>query len=694
MRRQAPHNRIPPLVLCLSLLLTLLPSAALAVETFTTSDAGVALIMEYESFCAEPYLDNGNWYIGYGTLCEPEDYPEGVTEPEAERLLRDRLVEFEDAVNRLIMDYSIPVTQNQFDAMMSMTYNLGTQWINPDYRFCSYLIQGIWQYSEQEVVNAIGTWCHRGSDVLENLVDRRLREAFLFLYGSYDNDGPARYTYVHFSPNGGKIENPTVFYPVGMVYGTLPEPSLAGRTFMGWYTAGGMQLTGAEPAEGPVNVTARWNGGGGGADTAVDLSGWVNPYKDVKDSDWFFSYVRELSAKNILGGYPDGTFQADGKLRTGEALKLILTAANWPDPGNASSGHWAGSYLQLAENLGCVLPGEFTAAELDNPISRLTIARIACSAMGLLPRSGASPFADVDDGCALTLYEEGIFEGSVSSGRRNFSPDGDITRAEACAIVSRISSWEYTEKNDPALSGYIEFRNTTVPVLQDVAAAPYNRNLFVRDGSRMYYNDPAYTTALGIDVSRHQGDIDWQKVADAGIEFAFIRVGGRLAASGELYEDANFTQNITGAKAAGIKVGVYFYSTAVTPEEAVEEAEYVLERIAPYSLEYPVVFDWEILSKTSRNANVSQEVLTNAALAFCQRVEREWYGAMIYTGLENAYQRMNLSWLTDYPLWFAQYSSRNRPDMYYNYRIWQYTDSGTVPGIEGKVDMDLAFIPY
>ena len=86
--------------------------------------------------------------------------------------------------------------------------------------------------------------------------------------------------------------------------------------------------------------------------------------------------------------------------------------------------------------------------------------------------------------------------------------------------------------------------------------------------------------------------------------------------------------------------------------------------------------------------------IRDRALAFCQRVEQEGYRSLIYVGLESAYQRMNLSRLTDYDLWFAQYNSRNQPDMYYNYRIWQYTDSGTVPGIGGKVDMDLAFIPY
>jgi len=695
MRKRAPFKHILPLALCLGLILTLLPSAALAVETFTTSDEGAALIMEYEDFRAMPYSDNGKWYIGYGTLCEPEDFPGGVSEWEAEALLREKLVEFEDVVNTLLMDHGIAVSQAQFDAMMSMTYNLGTQWINEDYRFCSYLIEGIWQYSEQEVVNAIATWCHQGSTVREHLVDRRLREAFLFLYGDYDNDGAERYTYINFSPAGGKLENTTVFYPVGLPYGDLPVPEMAGRSFLGWYTNTGVPVTGAETALEPVYLTARWDGEGtGSAGNDVDLSQWVNPYKDVKDSDWFYAYVRELSAKNILGGYPDGTFQAAGTLKTGEALKLILTAARYPDPGNAPSGHWAGLYLELAENLGCVLPGEIT--DLESPISRLAIARITAAALGLEARAGASPFADVDDGSALALYEEGILNGAVSGGRRYYNPDNAINRAEMCAIVSRVSSWQYTARNDPAQSGYIEFRKETVPVLWDVPAAPYNRNLFVRDGSRMYYNDPAYTTAIGIDVSSHQKEIDWEKVAASGVEFVMIRVGYRgYGAEGTLNLDPYFQQNILGASQAGLKIGVYFFSQAITAIEAAEEAQFVLNALGGFPLTYPVVYDWETVSADgARTKGLDNTILTDCAITFCESVALAGYEPMIYYNLPVGYNHYQLDRLTAYDKWFAQYTSKNQPDMYYDYRIWQYTDSGSVPGIEGKVDMNLAFLPY
>ena len=118
--------------------------------------------------------------------------------------------------------------------MVSMTYTLGTQWMDPTTRFCSYLIQGIENYSEVEVVNAIATWCHSGNDPLDHLVERRLTEAYLFLYGEYENDGPDNYRYIHFDPNGGDVEHKTIFYPVDEVYGELPTPTgNGGRTFLG-----------------------------------------------------------------------------------------------------------------------------------------------------------------------------------------------------------------------------------------------------------------------------------------------------------------------------------------------------------------------------------------------------------------------------------------------------------------------------
>lgn len=688
-------KKILSLILCIAMVLTLLPAGAMAVETFTVSEAGVEFIKRFEGFRPEPYEDRGKWYVGYGVVCDPADYPVPLTEAEADLLLRQALVSKEKAVNDLLLGYQIEINQHQFDALLSMTYTLGSQWINPTYRLCSYLIRGIHNYDEAEVVNAIATWCHQGTTVVPHLADRRLQEAYLFLYGQYESNAADMYAYIHFKPNGGEVENQTVFFPVGRPYGQLPVPEWGGRSFLGWYLSDGTQLTGDELAISNLTVTAAWGGESGEApeeDDTPDMGSWVNPYSDVDEDDWYYTYVRELSTKGVVSGYPDGTFQAQKTLTAGEALKLILLAAGHGEQA-PTARHWASGYLTLAERLGCLTAGEIQ--NLDEPIRRGLIAKVTAVALGVGERQGASPFADADSGYLLAMYEEGILEGSIIAGKRYYYPDDNIIRSETCAIVSRISNWEYQKVNDPSQSGYIEYAGKIIPVKRQAKAAPYDKNLFVLDGSTMYYNDANYDTALGVDVSAYQGDIDWQKVAEAGIEFAFIRVGFRgYGAEGTLNPDQKFLQNLEGAKAAGVKVGVYFFSQAITVAEAEEEARFVLENLAGAALDYPVVFDWETISGArARTDGMKGDLLTDCAVAFCSVIERAGYTPMIYYGLHLGYEMYDLSRLTSYDVWYPQYGVK-KPGMYYDYRIWQYTDRGTVPGIDTKVDMNLAFIPY
>lgn len=686
-------KRVLSVFCCAVMLLTLLSGDVLAVQMYTTSEAGLAMIKEFEGYRQNTYSDGrGNWYIGYGTKCEQGDYPNGVTEEEATEILRQALLSKEDAVNDLLRKHMLEVTQYQFDAMVSMTYTLGTQWINPTYRFCAYLINGVENYTEAEVVNAIGTWCHQGSNVVEGLVERRLREAFLFLYGDYNNRAEEAYTYLHFDANGGEVENRTVFYPVGQPYGELPAAQQKGRSFLGWYIDDGVMLTGEELAVEKMTVTARWVGDAGTM-PEMDYSDWVNPYSDVREDDWFFNYVRELSAKGVVNGYEDGTFRQAEKLKTGEALKLILRAAGYAEQAPVDL-HWASGYLMQAMQLGCFAEGE--AVDLDAPISREKIAEITTKAMGLEPRLGASPFADADNGYLLTMYEEGILTGTIEGGQRFFYPSDFISRAEICAVVSRVSNWVYAEQNDPGKSGFVTYRNNNYPVLRNVPVSPYDKNLFVLNESTMtmYYNDSTYQTALGIDVSAHQKEIDWNRVASSGVEFVMIRLGFRgYGQEGTINLDKYFENNLAGAKAAGLKVGVYFFSQAITVTEAEEEAVFVLEHLKGTELDYPVVYDWEpITTDKARTDGLDIETLTDCAVAFCDAVSYAGYTPMIYYNLPVGYTRYDLSRLTSYDVWFAQYSGK--PTMYYNYRIWQYTDSGRIPGIETKVDMNIAFIPY
>ena len=684
-------RKLIPLLCCLVLLLPLLNGDALAVQTYNTSENGISLIIEYEEYHGFPYKDHsGVWRVGYGTKCRKGEYSDGVTEQQAYELLRQSLKDAEDAVNDLLVKHSVHVSQEQFDALVSMTHSLGTQWIDPEYRFCAYLINGVERYSETQIVNAIATWCHKGSVMVDELAQRRLREAYLFLYGQYENNASEEYTYIHYNTNGGTMDNTTVFYPIGDAYGELPGVKRSGKRFEGWYTSDGVRLTGKEIARGALHATARWSERGDEGE--IDYSKWVNPYSDVKNSDWYFSYVRELSAKGVVGGYPDGTFRPTDSLKTGEALKLILLAAGYEEQ-TAVDRHWASGYVVLAQQLGCFDTDE--AIDPEEPITRLRVAQIVVRALGLEINEGVSPFVDSSDPSLRTLFRQGIVEGDTVGGSRFYYPDSSITRAAMCAIVSRISGWSYAEDEDPAESGFVTYRDKRYPVLTAVPVCSYDNSLFVLDSEMvMHYNDPAYTTALGIDVSSHQGEIDWKQVADAGVEFVMIRLGFRgYGKEGTLNLDKNFRENLQGAKAAGLKVGVYFFSQAVNGAEAEEEAVFVLENLAGAQLDYPVVYDWEPVSdKNARTNGLGAEALTDCAIVFCDMVSYAGYTPMIYYNLPVAYTRYDLSRLTAYDVWFAQYA--DQPSMYYDYRIWQYTESGRIPGISGKVDMNIAFRPY
>lgn len=217
---------------------------------------------------------------------------------------------------------------------------------------------------------------------------------------------------------------------------------------------------------------------------------------------------------------------------------------------------------------------------------------------------------------------------------------------------------------------------------------PYGPTDFQYDGA--YLTCLAGESELGIDVSGFQGAIDWAQVRDAGVKFVMIRVGGRgYGQAGTLYEDGRAAENYAGAKAAGLRVGAYFFSQAISVEEAEEEAAYVLELIRDWELDMPVVFDWEYINEEARTANVDKRTLTDCTLAFCQAIENAGKEAMIYFNPNQSDNHIYLEELTDYRSWLAMYSDR----MTYPYQVdmWQYTNAGNVPGIDGVVDINLYF---
>lgn len=194
----------------------------------------------------------------------------------------------------------------------------------------------------------------------------------------------------------------------------------------------------------------------------------------------------------------------------------------------------------------------------------------------------------------------------------------------------------------------------------------------------------------GIDVSAHQGEIDWDRVRAAGMQFAIIRCGFRGYSEGTLNEDERFRENIDGARDAGLSVGVYFYSQALSEDEAVEEAEYVLSLLNGRTLALPVFFDWEETDKEgSRTRNQANYEVGQYALAFCKRIEEAGYHAGTYFNQIYGYTVMQLEQLKSYALWLAEY--RSAPQFLYDIKYWQYTGKGRVDGVSTDVDLDLLF---
>lgn len=209
------------------------------------------------------------------------------------------------------------------------------------------------------------------------------------------------------------------------------------------------------------------------------------------------------------------------------------------------------------------------------------------------------------------------------------------------------------------------------------------------DSSGMFKNyvDETGSRKVGIDVSEHQGVIDWETVA-ANVDFAIIRMGYRGYTSGGLVMDAYYNTNMEQATANGIPVGIYFYSQATTYEEGVEEANYVLNNYGDYSLSYPIVLDREDpMQEDARTNDLSVEQHTQATLGFLDTIRSSGHSVMMYTNRMYYALYLDLERIYPCPIWFAQYA--DEPDWPYEFDIWQYTEGGTVPGISGTVDMNL-----
>lgn len=250
--------------------------------------------------------------------------------------------------------------------------------------------------------------------------------------------------------------------------------------------------------------------------------------------------------------------------------------------------------------------------------------------------------------------------------------------------------------DDELLVNDIYEGQTLIPKF-DIPFSTYDVKKFTEQNGIVSYDSP--DAKMGVDVSEHQGSVNWDAVKGAGMEFAFLRLGYRGLTQGLLNVDETFEQNFSGASGAGLDVGVYFFSQAVTTAEAEAEADFVVETLQGRSLVYPVVYDWEqpvpsddLPAEDLRAYGMTGDEATACAKAFCKRIRDAGYIPCVYTNKSMAYGFFDLEDLKEYDLWYAEY--QKAPSLYYKFRIWQYTETGRIPGIDGGVDVNICFDPY
>ncbi len=255
-------------------------------------------------------------------------------------------------------------------------------------------------------------------------------------------------------------------------------------------------------------------------------------------------------------------------------------------------------------------------------------------------------------------------------------------------------------KNDPSTDGKHTLVEKSDGTEEWVLISPYLpkneydfTKLVCQSDFMKYYENGKQTSYVGVDVSKVQDYIDFVKVKKAGIQFVMIRVGARGYGTGQLIVDDYFSENIKRATDAGLDVGVYFYSQAISKDEAVEEANLVLQQLGEYTISYPVAFDMELVTNdTARTDKLSKAERTEITKAFLDTIGAAGYKTIIYGNKEWLIRQIDMSKLTAYDVWLSQQA--DIPDYPYKFTMWQYNTQGTVDGIAGLVNLNISFIDY
>ena len=240
------------------------------------------------------------------------------------------------------------------------------------------------------------------------------------------------------------------------------------------------------------------------------------------------------------------------------------------------------------------------------------------------------------------------------------------------------------------IRGIIQYRRNA-SIEEDIEYLPGHGYDFshLKTEGHYTYEDSRFSSSFGIDVSEHQGDIDFEKVKKAGVEFVFLRAGWRGAVTGLLNVDKRFEEYYKQASEAGLKIGFYFFSQAVDEREAVEEADFLVSLIKGKHFDLPLAYDYENFPD-GRIEELDRETRTKNAIAFLDRIRMHNYASLLYTNLNWMRVHYDVEQLLDYDIWFAQYY--DLPQYPHPFLIWQYSEEGQIDGIKEPVDLNIMFI--
>lgn len=341
---------------------------------------------------------------------------------------------------------------------------------------------------------------------------------------------------------------------------------------------------------------------------------------------------------------------------------------------------------------GTILVGEGTASRTASSPSKASQPNAVISENVTGTTHGGNVNGEKESGTNISVLPIDI--SGVTRSISSDSSDSTHSKNSSGCVSSDSSASADSNTTGEDLYYFQDVYGHTYSMYRNLAAqqSPYQMAGFSCQNQRMIYSDDTYTSRLGIDISQYQGDIDWAQVKASGFDFVFIRIGTRGYESGSIYEDERWAVNLKDARQAGLEVGVYFFSGAVNEQEAEEEADYIIEKLNGEPLELGVVLDVETIgSGTSRHDYLSAEQYTANTSAFCERVKAAGYNPIVYSNIFWEATHYDMTRIGNYDIWYADYMTT--PQTPYRYRFWQYTDSGTISGINGAVDLDIELIP-